>query len=542
MLYRLVIAGIVVVAALTAQAPGGFKTYENKLAPVVFFYPIVYKEVPLPPTEQTLVAQYLMEDKPAELARLDDGIFKAIHPQLYVYCFDVVAPETGAEAGDEKTGPKTVREAMEKGSRVGSWQEFCKRFDDQWELIEDKRNPGHYSLRYTAEWGLRDVRPIGRLIMRQEGGTTFGIFGFAPSPYEKTFDRQFDKMAKGLALADADAGEQASEKIDKIYESGEYIAVEQRKQARSELARGWKVYDTPHFLIVHHAKRDALIKRIGRDIEAMRLVYMDLFPPTGPMDRLAIVRVCQTREEYFQYGGPPSSGGFWHSGNEELVFFDYSYTQKTLSEEEKEMRGGQPMTDDDSFIVLYHEALHQYIHYAIGEFAPHDWFNEGHGDYFSGSQIDKRTGKFSGVGPNPWRLHRVKDMCELGKGFVPLTKILHAERAEFYNRARAGFYYAGAWSFVYFLIKSEEAQAHPKWSKILPTYFETSKTAYAEELAKLGDSPDLGQKQIAQFETRKRALAASLEGVEIAELEAAWKRFVIEMKDPWPALRKARAR
>ncbi|MCA8973648.1 MAG: DUF1570 domain-containing protein [Planctomycetes bacterium] len=289
---------------------------------------------------------------------------------------------------------------------------------------------------------------------------------------------------------------------------------------------------------MHHAKRDALIKRIGRDIEAMRSLYMELFPPSGPIDKLAIVRICQTKEEYSQYGGPPNTGGYWHPGNEELVFYDYSYTMKQMDEDERKAMGRRKLTDDDSLLVLYHEAFHQYIFYAVGEFAPHDWFNEGYGDYFSGTEISKRSGKVVGVEPSPWRIHLAKDMCEYGEGFVPLKQILEAERAVFYNRARIRFFYAGAWSFVYFLKHSPEVAAHPQWSKLLQTYFDTAKNTYPEELKKLGENPDLGKKQIAQFNVRKAALNATLEGVDLAALEAAWKKYVVEMKDPWPQLRK----
>jgi len=47
----------------------------------------------------------------------------------------------------------------------------------------------------------------------------------------------------------------------------------------------------------------------------------------------------------------------------------------------------------DSLRVLYHEAFHQYIHYAVGDVAPHSWFNEGHGDYFAGHNYRGRKFK-----------------------------------------------------------------------------------------------------------------------------------------------------
>jgi hypothetical protein len=264
-----------------------------------------------------------------------------------------------------------------------------------------------------------------------------------------------------------------------------------------------------------------------------------VFPPVGPMDRLSIVRVCRTKEEYHQYGGPPNTGGYWHPGNEELVFFDYSYTMKTMDEDEKKRleKAKVKLTDDDALLVLYHEALHQYIHYSIGEFSPHDWFNEGFGDYFSGAVVGD-DGKVLRIDPSPWRIHKAKDMCEYGEGFIPLKEILEAERAVFYNPARIGFFYAGAWSFVFFLKTSKEVAAHPQWSKLLTTYFDTVKAKYGAAIQAAGEAPTLEQKAIAGFQARKAALQTMLTGIDLVELEKAWRKYVVDMKDPWPSKRK----
>ena len=279
------------------------------------------------------------------------------------------------------------------------------------------------------------------------------------------------------------------------------------------------------------------MKHIARDIEAMRAYYMELFPPTAPIEKLAIVRICQTRDEYHQYGGPPNTGGYWHPGNEELVFYDYSYTQKTLDDDERKRLGQIKLTDDDSLLVLYHEAFHQYIHYAVGEFSPHDWFNEGFGDFFSGAQIGDSNGRVMRIDPSPWRIHLAKDMCELGDGFIPLQELLGAERAVFYHPQRIRNFYAAAWSFLYFLKQSKEAAANPKWSKLLQTYFETMKSSYAAQIEKLGAPPSLEQKTIAGFGARKAALKQALDGVDVNELERVWRKWVVDMKDPWPSKR-----
>lgn len=531
---------LVLAIAAPAQAPGNFKTYENKLARVKFFYPRGYKEIPVAPTEQVVVARFLIEDRPSELKRVDDRVYKAAEPQIYVYEFELDVPKTGADAATaDGNKPATVREAMEASSHCGSWDEFVRRFRGNWRLEEDAKKPGNYELKFAAQWG-DPARPIGYLVKKQEGNSIFGVYGFALSPHEKTFFNQLQRIGRGMELSDEDAGSAAEEAIEHLYASGRFRAVDWRIKVRSELAKGWRALDTENYLIVHHSKNKKLIHLIARDVEAMRALYAELFPATSKVDSVSVVRVCQTKEEYAQYGGPPGTGGYWHPGNEELVFYDYSYTMKTLDSGQRRAMQGRVLSDDDSMLVLYHEAFHQYIHYAIGEFSPHDWFNEGYGDYFSGTQVADNTGRVMKVGPSPWRIHLAKDMCEYGDGFVPLKDLLAAERSRFYDRSVVRFYYAGAWSFVYFLKNAKEVAQHERWSKILDGYFESVKAAYQEELKQAGAEPDLRAKTEAGFRARKTALTKTFDGIDLQELEDVWRQWVIDLKDPWPAQRQKR--
>lgn len=542
--------GFLLCATALTQAPPGYKTYENKLAALQFFYPVAYQELPLPPTEQVLVAKFLMKEKPAELKRIDESLYKAIEQQIHVYHFSLPAAVTGAAPGKPAEGedkpaddkPSTVRELMEQRSRVTSWDEFAKRFG-VWRFEEDARKPGYFKLVFTGDgWPLHDVKPVGYLVRKQVGSEIFGVYGFTLTPCEKALTTHVQKMAGSLVPADesGNAAVAAEAAIDKLYASGKFRAVDKRKSARSELPKGWKAVDTENYLIVHHSKNEGLVNQIAREIEAMRQLYSEMFPATGSMDTLSIVRICRTKEEYHQYGGPPGTGGYWHPGNEELVFYDYSYTMKTLDKDERRAMGGRVLTDADSMLVLYHEAFHQYIYYAIGEFSPHDWFNEGYGDYFSGAVVPNNTGKVLRIDPSPWRIHLIKDMCEFGEGFVPLKQVLEAERPVFYHPSRVGAFYASAWSFVFFLKHGKEAQANEQWSKILPNYLANVTQAYREEVAALGDKPTLEQKTVAGFNARKKAHKATFGALDLAELEKAWRKYVVDMKDPWPSQRKKR--
>lgn len=520
---------LLTVTVANAQAPPGFKTYENKLAPLTFYYPTGYKEVPLPPTEQLLVAKFVLEKTPRALKKIDARVLRAVAPELRVFVFeDGAAPVTaGGEAGESR-GPSTVREAMEARSRVTSWSQLKERVPFTIRALDGEDD----AFRLVSKRNLGSLPVQGRLVRKRIGSKVLGVYAWTLEPHLEKLDMIVDRVAKSLDVNDlGGASDMASARIDRIYRRSKLRGVEWRKKVRRDLAKGWKAVDTDNFLIVHHTKNKGLIQRIGRDVEAMRSFYMELFPPVGDVDRVSVLRLCQTKQEYHQYGGPPNTGGYWHPGNEELVLFDYSYTQRTLSKAQKEAMKGRKLSSKDSMLVLRHEAFHQYIFYAIGEFSPHDWFNEGYGDYFSGAVVHTNTGRVRRIEPSPWRIERAKRMASTGKGWLPLDKLLAAERAEFYNRARIADYYAAAWALVYFLEESDEVAEHERWSKILGAYFEAVQDSYTAELKAFGDRPTLANKQVAGFKARKAASKRALQGVDLQELERVWRQWVVDMPD-----------
>ena len=117
--------------------------------------------------------------------------------------------------------------------------------------------------------------------------------------------------------------------------------------------------------------------------------------------------------------------------------------------------------------------------------------------------------------------------------------VLHAERATFYNPARAGHYYAAAWSFVHFLKHGKAVQGNPKWAALLAGYFDTVKAEYARATEGVA-AGDQQQRAMASMKARREALKKVLDGIDLQALEAAWVQYVVAMKDPWPQLRKQR--
>mgnify|MGYP004245408329 CR=1 FL=1 len=122
---------------------------------------------------------------------------------------------------------------------------------------------------------------------------------------------------------------------------------------------------------------------------------------------------------------------------------------------------------------------------------------------------------------------------ELDYKIRPLEEIIRYEQRDYYRNA--GLCYAEGWSIIYFLNTSREAQRHEVWSQILPTYFETLKSAWAEQLLRLegeGKAEDETALLAARKEARDAAVDAAFEGVDLWELQKAWMDFVMEIPDP----------
>ena len=209
------------------------------------------------------------------------------------------------------------------------------------------------------------------------------------------------------------------------------------------------------------------------------------------MSRTSVVRVCKNRTSYHKYGGPGGSAGYWNSRTEELVIYD------------DKAGGGRR----DTWIVLNHEAFHQYIYYFYGNISPHSWYNEGTGDFYSGYEY--KHGKFK-LRENPWRNRTVQEMVRTGE-YAPLDIITSWTQSQYYGSNDLGMgggqSYAQGWSIIYFLRtgpKEEPDGWDPAWNNILDTYLET-----------LGTTGDL-----------EEAVEKAFDGVNWGDLEECWKKYI----------------
>jgi hypothetical protein len=319
-----------------------------------------------------------------------------------------------------------------------------------------------------------------------------------------------------------------------------------RASLQADMAKspGWQLYETPNYFIVSNNPDKAFLEELERRLEGVREVYEKDYPiekalearkamaargangrdgkhgadgqdgengqdggagapaddhttrsadSSDPMEasRTSVVRVCLNEDQYHSYGGPNGSAGYWNSGAEELVVYD------------DKAQGGR----GDTWITLNHEAFHQYIYYFYGSIAPHSWYNEGTGDYYSGYQINGR-GKFE-LERNDWRLRTIQQNVR-DSHFAPLKELVRWSQPQYYGNneyhLEGGDNYAQGWAFVYFLRTGQKGKAKgwdPAWNKILDVYLET--------LAATGDLDQSVDKAFA--------------GVDWTAMEESWKEY-----------------
>jgi len=329
----------------------------------------------------------------------------------------------------------------------------------------------------------------------------------------------FRAMAKSFKTVEA-------ESVKAVLAEGASLRDRTRADLQDKVSRqgDWKLYETPNYFIISSIDDKPFLDELKGRLEAIRAIYEQDYPAskvaeiraeaarlaTGskpeakpeeegegtavaepkPLDDLAkameasrcsIVRICKDRDQYQSYGGPGGSAGYWSSNARELVLYD------------DKADGGR----NDTWIVLNHEAFHQYIFYFYGNIAPHSWYNEGTGDFYSGYIY--KNGRFT-LKENPWRKETIKAAIR-DEEFVPLKDIFRYKQSDYY--ANPSICYAQGWSMIYFLRTGKKNNAKgwdPKWDTLLDDYLRV--------LAATGKP--------------EQAIEQCLTGIDVDALQAAW--------------------
>lgn len=517
-----------------SPAQGGFSKEKFPEHGLSFELAKRFEWLAIQPNEEWVVLQWVYEDsrrsKDREKEKRRSRRSSTFDPKLQVLRIDYVgdpgpsspggmgpsddAPARGADGEDDE-------EEEAPPLPINSWRRYAEQRLENWEPLEvgrgrerDGYDATEYELRVKkGKSSYRGWAYVWEDVSRR----TFVVLGWARSDeYEDMLDI-WRKTAESMRFSEPKPDPDIV-KWQRFYaRRPKFKAPDYRIRVRKGLQGDWEAEDTENYIVIYNTKDQPLVRRILRDLESIRKEYLKLFPPAGEMTAVSTVRVCADRDEYMAYGGPGGSAGYWNWVTEELVLYDGTKREK-----------GKKTDKLDTFIVLYHEAFHQYIHYSAGELSPHSWFNEGYGDFFSGALV--KGGKVKKIAPNRWRVATIKKAVEQRK-FTHWRDIIEYEQPQYYNPAKVGINYAQGWSMIYFLNTSKKAKR--KWSGILPVYFETLKSTWKEELAKLeakDEAEDDEKRYEGQLAARKAAVKAAFEGVDLDEIEEEWVSFVEELE------------
>ncbi|MFT7486126.1 MAG: hypothetical protein ACI9F9_001979, partial [Candidatus Paceibacteria bacterium] len=343
-----------------------------------------YKWLAVQPNEEWVVLQWFNSEREGG----PNG--RQVSAKLQVVRIDYVSepgPSTPSGEGYEPEGVKpegkgeeAKKEEPAKPLPVNRWSRYLEQQLPGWsaaELATGKPRDGFEATEYEL-LPKKSVQSQKRwaYVWSNDSVRTFVVLG---TTGERDYEQQVDiwrYMAEKMRFAEPKKDPEI-EKWERFYKRRkQFKDPEYRIRVRTSLDGKWDAEDTENYIIIFNTRDQPLVSRVVRDLESIRKQYMLLFPPVEEIKAVSTVRICADREEYKKYGGPKGSAGYWYYVTEELVLFDGTKREK-----------GKPTDKLDTFIVLYHEAFHQFIHYSVGQLAPHSWFNEGYGDYFSGAQI-----------------------------------------------------------------------------------------------------------------------------------------------------------
>jgi len=365
--------------------------------------------------------------------------------------------------------PKDVWQYIERNYRFNGISKSAIIEDDPEFRLKSKKFKAHFRIYKAPLRGGADEKDRGVAARRTvivaaaidsvaEGDSSFGVFYVVSDLMLGDYLAGMKASIRGFRIVDDD--DEAEEGEEDISDADLFVDSTKKPEAwrnarKAKLIPGWKAIDTENYLIVYNSEvKRQLIKQVAKHIEAIRKqVYEPMFPSQSRITAISVVRVCKDRAEYHRYGGPGGSAGYWSRGDEELVFYQDKSNKK------------------DSLRVLYHEAFHQYIHYAVGNVAPHSWFNEGHGDYFAGHNY--RSGKFKSD-VFRWRTGIIANALAQGRQYK-LSKFLTMTQGEYYSDP--SLCYAQGWSFVYFLreVERRKIKRYSQYFGLLDKYFDAIK-------------------------------------------------------------------
>lgn len=515
----------VLATAAVAQAPKTGPFYKNTSFAFEVKVPADWEQVPPDPNEKNLIVKY----DPAGLKYVPLGT----RDQLFVHCWLLKFDRRKKPESEDKDDGKTIKLDFGSGSKdLAAWikkGECGPGFEVEGKPKEfevGKVKATEYEF-LTANKTFEEPVKLYAVVYHIEADLDLAmVFNGPAEPKKWTKWRiPFAEMGKSFRRVEIKESKPAAE----VDPSKMTLRDKTRAEWITKLkdTPEWKLYETPNYFVVSCNPDKAFLDELMGRLEAIRTKYEEDYPyekmqelkklaatlQTGEktpeqkaeeefgklltggadpreMSRCSIVRVCKDAEQYYSYGGPGGSAGYWSPMAKELVLYD---DRKV---------GGK----GDTWAVLNHEGFHQFIFYFYGNISPHSWYNEGTGDFYSGYQYKAK--RFT-LEKFQWRVGTIKTAVAEGT-FVPLKEFVRWSQAEYYGQNKlgvgAGQNYAQGWSFIYFLRTGKKANAKgwdPKWDGILEAYL----------------------KELAMTNSTDKAVEKAFEGIDMDALEEAWKAY-----------------
>ncbi|MCK5834618.1 MAG: DUF1570 domain-containing protein [Lentisphaeria bacterium] len=218
----------------------------------------------------------------------------------------------------------------------------------------------------------------------------------------------------------------------------------------------WQYWETEHYIICSDLKSKdrKLISQLKANIEKYHFAYSQVIAPWEPITEVSVVKVFANRTDYLTYVGEDLkwSGGVWMPSKQELVVSPPGWNADKKQKADRVLK------------VLYHEAFHQYLHYASSGVRNSTWYNEGYAQLFEAATI---KGSRIVVPENDWKASQLRSTLTSSKG--SLKHVINLAHNQFYAEGQRTEAYSVSWALVYYLRKF----AMPKktvYKDILPRY------------------------------------------------------------------------
>jgi hypothetical protein len=243
-----------------------------------------------------------------------------------------------------------------------------------------------------------------------------------------------------------------------------------------------------------------MIKQIQRDIERLRDVFAKLIPPTREFTDVSVVRAFATPAEYEAYVPAELkwTSGVWMPNKRELVIRPLS-GDTSRDRKEKVLR------------TVYHEAFHQYLHYAFDRNESSAWYNEGTAVFFQNAELGSSS--LVTILEDRQKASRLKKLAN--KNQLDVEGMLRMSYREFYdgNEETRLHNYSLAWGLIYYLRKAAIVERHSNYAGILDSYADAMrKTENAREATTIafeGILMDSFRKDFTSFWTSSRRRSAA---------------------------------